>query len=674
MLSLAKALPACQALPPSPYSRVPNRLAQESSHYLRQHADQPVDWWPWGPEAFAEARRRDIPVLVSIGYASCHWCHVMARECFDEPWIADLMNRHFVCIKVDREERPEVDQFHMDAVQMIQQQGGWPLNSFCLPDGRPFFGGTYFPPDERGGRTPWPQVIMRIAESYRSQKAAIAANADAVTGNLLHFSRSPGAGVGPVDAATRLAAAQSLVADADTTYGGFGTAPKFPPPMALGFLFAVLERPDLTSDFRSRLETTLRRTLDAMDAGGLRDQVAGGFHRYCVDRDWTIPHFEKLLSDNALLLGIYARAAVVLNEPRYRETCESIITWLERDMRVGPAYATSMDADTGHDEGTTYTWIPSEVAALLGEESEAWCWAYGITAEGNFEGGRSVPTFRTGASRAALSQATQRLQVARAQRPQPHRDDKLLLGWNTLLAANLARAGILLNRPDWHHRSQDLLSYLLREAQTQAVDGTQILHGVIGSNAPATLQDYTALAEAILAVGACNAKQAGAEAAAIMARAEQRLGDTHAVGHFLAEDPEGLLPVRQKGWWDQAVPAGNSAVLALEAVFDGLGIDANAGERHRKLTEAYGAAARDVPHGIPRALEALERAAHGVTLVQVGPNLSLTETLTSLGPLDAEAWAYAGPLPGYQLCRGSVCLPSVPTLAALIQQCKTSPV
>lgn len=650
---------------------MPNRLAQERSHYLRQHADQPVDWWPWGPEAFAEARRRDVPVLVSVGYASCHWCHVMARECFDEPWIADLMNRHFVCIKVDREERPEVDQFHMDAVQMIQQQGGWPLNSFCLPDGRPFFGGTYFPPDERGGRTPWPQVIMRIAESYRSQKAALIANADAVTGNLLHFSRSPGAGSGSVDAAARLAAAQSLVADADTTYGGFGTAPKFPPPMALGFLLAVLGRHDLAPELRSRLETTLRRTLDAMDAGGLRDQVAGGFHRYCVDRDWTIPHFEKLLSDNALLLGIYARAAVVLNEPRYRETCESVVTWLERDMRVGPAYATSMDADTGHEEGSTYTWTPSEVQALLGEESEAWCWAYGITAEGNFEGGRSVPTFRTGAARAALSQATQRLQIARAQRPQPHRDDKLLLGWNALLATNLARAGILLNRPEWHQRSRDLLAYLLTAAQTQTTDGTPVLHAVIGSKVPATLQDYTAVAEAILAVGAGEAKQAGTQAALMLARAEARLGDAHAQGHFLAEDPEGLLPVRQKGWWDQAVPAGNSSLLALEAVLDGLGVDAKAGERHRRLAEAYGAAARDVPHGIPRALEGLERAAHGVTLVQVGPNLSVAETLTALGPLDTEAYAYSGSLPGYQVCRGSVCLPSVPTLTALLQQLKT---
>jgi uncharacterized protein YyaL (SSP411 family) len=265
----------------------------------------------------------------------------MSRECFDDPWIADLMNRHFVCIKVDREERPDVDQLHMDAVQMIQHQGGWPLNSFCLPDGRPFFGGTYFPPDDRGGRTPWPQVLMRVADHFRLRRAELEGNAEAVAGNLLHQSRSPAGETGETDATIRLGAARALLADADSVNGGFGAAPKFPPPMALDFLLAVRERVDLDTATQASLGETIGLCLRRMDEGGLHDQIGGGFHRYCVDADWTVPHFEKLLCDNALLLGVYAKAALALNRPRFREVCDGILSWLEREMRVGLRPVTS---------------------------------------------------------------------------------------------------------------------------------------------------------------------------------------------------------------------------------------------------------------------------------------------------------------------------------------------
>lgn len=647
---------------------MPNRLASERSLYLRQHADQPVDWWPWCAEAFAEARRRDVPVLVSVGYASCHWCHVMARECFDDPWIADLMNRHFVCVKVDREERPDVDQLHMDAVQMVQQQGGWPLNSFCLPDGRPFFGGTYFPPDERGGRTPWPRVLMRVADFYRTQREDLAANADAVARNLLHFSRSPGAGHGPVGAEARLAAARALVADADPEHGGFGGAPKFPAPMAIDFLLAARARPGIPADDRTRIEAAVRRTLEAMDRGGLRDQVGGGFHRYCVDRDWTVPHFEKLLVDNALLLGAYARASVVLGEPAWAETCESIVGWLEREMRVGPAYAASLDADTGHEEGTTYTWTPGEVEAELGGQAEAWCWAHGVTAAGNFEGGRSVPTFRTGAGRAALAALTSRLLAARARRPQPTRDDKVLMGWNALLAASLARAGFLLGRPDWTARAGELLDHLLREGTWRDADGALRLRSVLGSDIPGTLQDHAWLAEAALAVGAAGDTARRAQASAIVAAAHLRLGDPNSVGCFMAEDPEGLLPVRLKGWWDQAMPAGNSSLIAAESALEALGLDAGAGSRWRVLAEAYGDAARNAPHGIPRALEAIERAERGAPVIKAGPEVDPAELLRRVGPLAPDAHVATGDRPGLELCRGQSCLAAGLDLEGLLRR------
>ena len=644
---------------------MPNRLASEPSLYLRQHADQPVDWWPWCAEAFAEAGRRDVPVLVSVGYASCHWCHVMARECFDDPWIADLMNRHFVCVKVDREERPDVDQLHMDAVQMVQQQGGWPLNSFCLPDGRPFFGGTYFPPDERGGRTPWPRVLMRVADFYRTQRADLEANADAVARNLLHFSRSPGAGAGPVGPDARLAAARALVADADAEHGGFGGAPKFPAPMAIDFLLAVRTRPGLAAEDRAGIEATVRRALDAMDRGGLRDQVGGGFHRYCVDRDWTVPHFEKLLVDNALLLGAYARASVALGEPAWAETCASIVGWLEREMRVGPAYAASLDADTGHEEGATYAWTPAEVGEVLGGQAEAWCWAHGVGAEGNLEGGRSVPTFRTGAARAALAPLTARLREARDRRPQPSRDAKALLGWNALLAANLARAGLLLGRSDWTARAGELLDHLMREGTWHDAEGGLRLRSVLGSAIPGTLQDHAWLAEAALQVGAAGDTRRHAQAAEIVAAAHRRLGDPNAVGCFLAEDPDGLLPVRLKGWWDQAMPAGHSTLIAVEAALEALGADPEAGSRWRRLAEAYGDAARNAPHGIPRALEALERAERGVAVIHAGPGPDPAAALRAAGPLAPEALVLPSERPGLQLCRGTVCLADGLDLAGL---------
>jgi uncharacterized protein len=641
---------------------VPNRLADEPSLYLRQHADQPVDWRPWGAEAFAEARRRDVPVLVSIGYASCHWCHVMSRECFDDPWIADLMNRHFVCVKVDREERPDVDQLHMDAVQMIQHHGGWPLNSFCLPDGRPFFGGTYFPPDDRGGRTPWPQVLMRVAEHYRSRRQELEANADAVVGNLLHQARSPAGEAGETDAAGRLAAARALLGDADPANGGFGGAPKFPPPMTLDFLLALRERPDLDGDTRAAIDRTVGLCLRRMDEGGLHDQVGGGFHRYCVDADWTVPHFEKLLCDNALLLGTYAKAAVALGEPRFREVCAGIVGWLEREMRVGPAYAASLDADTGHEEGLTYLWTPGQVAAVLGPEAEAFCAAHGITPGGNLDGA-SVPTFRTGADRRTFAQAAKKLREARARRPQPARDDKVLAGWNALLAANLARAGLLLGEPAWVARADTLLDHLAETVLHR--DGAALaVRAVAGSTAPGTLADHAWLAEACLTLAVTGGEGRIRLAAELVEGAFARLGDPRAAGLHTSDDPEGLLPVRQKPWWDQAVPAGNSALLAALAGLRALGIE-GADARFRSLAAAYGGAARQMPHGVPRALAALERAAQGIPVVKLAPGTPPPHA--ALGDLRGEILCHPEPhlATGLQLCLDGVCHPPAGDAAQL---------
>lgn len=630
---------------------MPNRLASEPSLYLRQHAAQPVDWWPWCPEAFAEARRRDVPVLVSVGYASCHWCHVMARECFDDPWIADLMNRHFVCVKVDREERPDVDQLHMDAVQMVQQQGGWPLNSFCLPDGRPFFGGTYFPPDDRGGRTPWPQVLMRVAEHFRSRRHELEANAEAIAGNLLHQSLQPAGSPGETDATGRLEAARALLADADPVNGGFGGAPKFPPPMALDFLLAVRERRDLDAPTRGRIGEAVALCLRRMDEGGLHDQVGGGFHRYCVDSDWNVPHFEKLICDNALLLGAYAKAAVALGEPRFREVCAGIVGWLEREMRVGPAYAASLDADTGHEEGLTYLWTPAQAAEALGPRAEAFCAAHGIGPEGHLPAG-SVPTFRRGADRATFAPDIARLLAARGSRPQPTRDDKVLVGWNALLAANLARAGLLLGESAWVGRASELLDHLVA-AGGFAPGGAP--RAALGASAPATLADHAWMAEAALAL--CSADGPGRIrlAEAIVEDAYVRFDDPRSAGLHTSENTDGLLPVRQKSWWDQAVPAGNSSLLAALSQLEALG-SPRAGERFRSLAAAYAGAARQLPHGIPRALAALERAGQGIPVVkraagEPAPHAALGDLRGELLSLEE-----AGLSGEFQLCLADVCL------------------
>jgi len=644
---------------------VPNRLAQQRSLYLRQHADQPVDWWPWCPEAFAEARRRDVPVLVSVGYASCHWCHVMARECFDDAYIADLMNRHFVCIKVDREERPDVDKFHMDAVQMIQHHGGWPLNCFCLADGRPFFGGTYFPPDDRGrGQTPWPQVLMRVAEFHRANRASLEENAAAITGNLLHLTRAPDAdGTGP-DTVARLAAARAICADADETHGGFGGAPKFPPAMPLGFLLSLLSRRDLPREDRTRFVAVIRRTLDAMDRGGLHDQVGGGFARYCVDREWTVPHFEKLLCDNALLLGVYARASVALGEPRYAEVCADIVGWLRREMRSGTAFAASVDADTNHEEGLTYVWTPSEIDSALGERAPAFRKAFAITAEGNFEGGRSVPTFRADAARDAFREDLARLLEVRNRRPQPARDGKQLVGWNALLATNLARAGDLLGEPTWRNEAEALVAALSR-ATTRGPDGQLTVGALVDGDVPGTLVDHVWLAEAHLALAARGSAEHVRSAAEIIRPALERFGDPREIGCFLSPPDANGLPLRQKDWWDNAVPAGNSSLLAVLATLEARDEKDEWGRLRAELATAYAGMARNAPHGIGRALEALEIGDGGLTVIHVGPDVSYADASASLLGVERECHLEPGTSPGFQVCRGQSCLPPVRTAAEL---------
>ncbi len=666
---------------------MPNRLAQERSLYLKQHAGNPVDWWPWCPEAFAVAQASGKPVLVSVGYSSCHWCHVMARESFEQPWIAELMNQHFICIKVDREERPEVDKLMMDAVQMINGHGGWPLNCFCLPDGRPFFGGTYFPPEDRGhGQVPWPQLLMRVSDFFHRSKAELAANADAIAQNLTHLTRAPDADGSSPQPADLLAAAKRLCEQHDDTYGGFGGAPKFPSPPTLDFLLAIRSTAAAEQDraLATRLDAVLTVTLGAMARGGLFDQVGGGFHRYCVDRDWTVPHFEKMLYDNALLLGTYAEAWARYRDPLYARICEETVAWLRREMRLpNGLYAAALDADTDHEEGSTYVWKPAEVVALLGEEALPFAAAYGLTDQGNFEGA-NIPKLRAKtAERDRLAPARAKLLAARDLRPQPARDDKALLGWNALLVRQLAKAAWIFGRKDWFALAAAAEDTIWRLFATEGptVALRAVAHGDEATLA-GNLTDYVWLAQAELALAAYaswglpgQTARFSARAHALMDAAATRFADPHAVGYFFATADREDLSVRQKDWFDNAVPAGNSSLIHACAESHALTGEERWQVALTDLAQAYGGMARNVPNGVAHALDGLTRHALGLAVLKHAPNADMDRLQAALcGQVNTSAHArpfrglHLQPEPGtagFQLCVGSTCLAPTTDVTAI---------
>jgi len=658
---------------------VPNRLAQEPSLYLRQHQDNPVAWWPWCPEAFAEARAQDRPVLVSVGYSSCHWCHVMARESFEQPWIAELMNRHFVCIKVDREERPEVDKLMMDAVQMVHGHGGWPLNCFCLPDGRPFFGGTYFPPEDRGqGQVPWPQLLMRVADFYHRNKSELAANADAIAHNLTHLTRAPDADGSAPSPADLLGAGRRLCEQHDDQHGGIGGAPKFPSPSSLDLLLALRGTAAVAADrpFATRLDAVLTMTLGAMARGGLYDQIGGGFHRYCVDRDWTVPHFEKMLYDNAQLLGTYAEAWARYRDPLYARVVAETVAWLEREMlRDDDLLAASLDADTDHHEGLTYVWKAPEVAEVLGAEAFDFAQVYGLSDRGNFEGA-NIPKLKGKIEdRDRLAGARAKLLARRDQRPQPGRDDKALLGWNALAVRGLAQAAWIFGRRDWHALAARVEAALWRSCVDERGE-TPRVRAVVHREAAgiaATLTDHAWLVEAELALAATAAwvgddpARHATRAAALLRAARLGFGDPHEVGYFLVAADRADLAVRQKDWFDNAVPAGNSSLLhGFAGVLAWTG-EPTWAEAFSELARAYGGVSRNVPHGAAHALTALTRQATGLATVQTPAGADL-EALRHALCGDERTAPHARPFrptflrapagtDGFRLCVGTTCLP-----------------
>jgi uncharacterized protein len=509
-----------------------NRLANETSPYLLQHADNPVDWYPWGDDALARARDEDKPILLSVGYSACHWCHVMEHESFEDDATAQLMNERFVNIKVDREERPDLDSVYMDAVVTLTGHGGWPMTVFLTPEGEPFFGGTYYPPEPRQGLPSFRQVLAAVADAYRERRAEVARSAHELVEAVRRSSELQPSHE-PLQPSLLQDAVRGLRSQFDPRWGGFGSAPKFPPASVLEFFL-----------HRAELEM-VTKTLDGMAAGGMYDLVGGGFHRYSVDERWLVPHFEKMLYDNALLVPVYLHAWVVTGEPRYREIAEQTLEYMLRELSLPEGgFASAQDADTDGIEGLTFTWTPEELAAVLGAERPELLQP--------FEHGRFV-------LRGELTEdERRRLFETREERPKPARDDKAIASWNGLALAALAEAGRRLERDDFIEAAVRLAEFLLGPLATE--DGR--LHrsfraGQAKGNG--YLEDYADVANGLYELHVATGELRWLEEARRLAvLAVELFADDERGGFFLTPADAEQLVVRKKELDDHPTPSGNS--------------------------------------------------------------------------------------------------------------------
>ncbi len=571
-------MPMASGDPPS--ERPPNRLADETSPYLLQHAHNPVDWWPWGSDALTRAKLLDRPVFLSIGYAACHWCHVMERESFEDDATAAFLNGHFIPIKVDREERPDLDQIYMGAVQAMTGGGGWPMSVFLTPDGRPFYGGTYFPPEPRHGLPSFRQLLEGIDRAWREQRDELEEAAGRIVSALASGARLPAVQEAPRP--NLLDTAVALIEESfDTGTGGWGGAPKFPQPMTIEFL---LRRAVATGDPRPM--AVARRSLDAMADGGVRDQLGGGFHRYSTDASWLVPHFEQMLYDNAQLARVYVHAWSATGEARYLEVAQGTLDYMLRELaRADGPFAASQDADTDGVEGGTFTWTADEIREALGDDAGLFSTAYGVTDDGNWEGRTILSRVRPGADLATLhglemgeverrlAAARERLLERRATRTQPARDDKALAAWNGLAIGALADAARLLTYAADAGLRATADRY--RAAAVRAAEG--ILAGLLPDDGRlgrswkdgrvsgrGVLEDHADLADGLLALYEATFDERWfTTARGLLDTVLARFADP-AGGFFDTADDHERLVTRPKDVQDNATPSGGAmATVAL---------------------------------------------------------------------------------------------------------------
>ena len=616
-----------------PYARLVNRLAAEGSPYLRQHADNPVDWYPWGAEAFEEARRRDDPVLLSVGYSSCHWCHVMAHESFEDQATAELMNRLFVNVKVDREERPDVDSLYMEAVTSLTGHGGWPMTVFLTPDAEPFFAGTYFPPTARSGMPSFGDVLQRVHEAWQERRGDVQDQARRITEALDRSGRLPlASGADPPDSDILAGAAVALRPQYDAAWGGFGHAPKFPQAMTLE---ALLRHWRNTGD--DDVGAMVVNSLDCMASGGIYDHLGGGFSRYATDRRWLVPHFEKMLYDNALLLGLYTAAWQVTGKPRYRQVIDETAGYLLRDLRrPGGGFASAEDADSEGVEGKFYVWSIDEMRAVAGDAADAAVDWYGATAEGNFEGANILwRPVRGDLLRPPEVEAARRaLFEARSKRVRPGLDDKVLTEWNGLAIAALATAATATGNRDWLAAAVTCGEFLIENLRRpdgrwlrswQAGDADR----PAGARHLACAADYAALLDAFCRLGEATgqARWTG----------EARRTADDLLGLFWDGDGGGLLTcghdaeplvATPRDYFDNATPSANSAAARGLLRLGALAGEDRYRDRAAEILALLGPLAANHPSAFGNLLCALDLHASGATeIVITGNRPDLTEVV-----------------------------------------------
>jgi uncharacterized protein YyaL (SSP411 family) len=596
----------------------PNRLASETSPYLRQHADNPVDWYPWGEEAFAEARRRDVPILLSVGYSSCHWCHVMAHESFEDPDVAAAMNAQFVNVKVDREERPDVDAVYMQAVQAMTGQGGWPMTVFLAPDGRPFYGGTYFPPEDRPGMPGFPRLMEAITEAWTERRDDLLQSAGQLQEAIEQSTAIGTRGEMPVPPHLLHAAVDNLRQQFDPRFGGFGRAPKFPQAMTLAFLLDCVAADGDPAGVEPSARTMATVSLDAMAAGGIYDQVGGGFHRYSVDAHWLVPHFEKMLYDQALLVRAYVRGWLVTGEVRYRRVVEETVEYVLGVLRhPDGGFFSAEDADSEGVEGKFYCWSYQELQEVAGDDFTEIVREYGITMRGNFEdphtGFRGNILHAVGATderHPAVERVLPKLREARAHRVRPGLDDKVLLGWNALFLRALAEAADAFGRDDWMAAARANARFLL--GSMRRADGRLLRSWQDGRAAiPAFAEDHGALLEALVTLAEVDdpAHVPGwlTEARAVADDLVRLFADDERGGfHTTGSDAEALI-VRPKDFQDNATPSENSlaanGLLRLAALTG----DAALGDRGARWVRTLAPVLGEHPTAFAHLLEAARR-------------------------------------------------------------------